>query len=190
MPAAAQQAVAALWIAWLVYWVVPRAGAKPVERRETFASRLSHGLPTLAAVLLMWGPQHAVGFLDGPLLPGGAARAWIGIALLVAGLAVTVWARLHLAGNWSGTVTLKRGHALIRSGPYRFVRHPIYAGLLLAFLGSAVARGDVRGLLAVLLLFVAFWRKLAIEERWMGERFGGDYARYRAEVAALVPHIF
>jgi protein-S-isoprenylcysteine O-methyltransferase Ste14 len=70
------------------------------------------------------------------------------------------------------------------------VRHPIYTGLLLAFIGSALARGEWRGVLAVLIVFVALWRKLRLEERWMSETFGDEYRRYRAHTAALIPFLF
>jgi len=72
---------------------------------------------------------------------------------------------------------------------YALVRHPIYTGLLLAFVGSAVARGEWRGLLAVALVFVALWRKLRLEEKWMRAQFGESYAAYSRRVAALVPHV-
>jgi len=65
---------------------------------------------------------------------------WSGAALVAIGLIFAGWARAHLAGNWSGTVTLKQDHSLTRSGPYRLARHPIYTGLLLAILGSALLR--------------------------------------------------
>ncbi len=74
---------------------------------------------------------------------------WIGTALVAAGLGFAVAARAYLGRNWSGTVTLKQGHELIRTGPYRLVRHPIYTGMLLAFVGTAMARGRVRGLVAL-----------------------------------------
>jgi protein-S-isoprenylcysteine O-methyltransferase Ste14 len=96
---------------------------------------------------------------------------------------------VHLGGNWSATVTVKESHALVRTGPYRFVRHPIYTGLLVALIGAAVARGDVQGFVADAIAFAAFWRKLRIEERWMQETFGDAYARYRVEVAALIPFV-
>jgi protein-S-isoprenylcysteine O-methyltransferase Ste14 len=114
---------------------------------------------------------------------------WVGAALTAAGLLFTVWARVHLGTNWSGTVTLKRGHELITSGPYAFVRHPIYTGLLLAFLGSALARDEWRGVLALALVALALWRKLRNEERWMREQFGDAYSAYSKRVAALVPRV-
>jgi len=84
---------------------------------------------------------------------------------------------------------VKEGHELIRSGPYALVRHPIYAGLLMAFVGTALARGEWRGLIAVALVFVTLWRKLRLEEKWMRAQFGDSYEAYSRQVAALVPHI-
>ena len=91
--------------------------------------------------------------------------------------------------NWSQAVTVKEGHELITSGPYALVRHPIYTGLLLAFVGCAVARDEWRGLLAVALVFVALWRKLRLDEQWMRAQFGESYEAYSRRVAALVPHV-
>ena len=116
-----------------------------------------------------------------PLRFGGA------LALAAAGLAFTVWARVHLGRNWSGSVTLKEGHELILSGPYAWVRHPIYTGLLMALLGSAVACGELRAAIGLGVVAAAFVRKLRIEERFMRESFPQQYPRYCAQVPALIP---
>src|SRR5205814_7438334 len=97
--------------------------------------------------------------------------------------------RLHLAGNWSATVTIKENHTLVRDGPYRYVRHPIYTGILLAIVGSALARDEWRSLLGAAIAFFSFWHKLRIEELWLTEVFGDDYRRYREEVRALIPFV-
>ncbi len=86
-------------------------------------------------------------------------------------------------------MTLKEDHDLITSGPYGVVRHPIYTGILLAFAGQAIARGEWRCIVGVLIAAWAFWRKLRIEERWMLERFGERYQSYRQHVAALIPFV-
>ena len=109
--------------------------------------------------------------------------------VLVAGLVFSIWARVHIGRNWSGIVTLKQDHELIQSGPYRLVRHPIYTGLLLGFIGTAIARDEWRGWLAVLMVLAALWRKLRLEERWLTEQFGDAYRQYRSEVAALIPYL-
>jgi protein-S-isoprenylcysteine O-methyltransferase Ste14 len=113
----------------------------------------------------------------------------LGATLTFAGLAFAIWARFVIAGNWSSYVELKRDHELIVAGPYRWVRHPIYTGLLLAFVGSALAVGEWRGVLAVAIVAASFWRKLKLEEAVMRRQFGETYARYAARVPALIPFI-
>ena len=127
--------------------------------------------------------------LDERFLPLGVWCFWSGAAITAGGMLFSVWARRYLGKNWSQAVTLKEGHELITSGPYALVRHPIYTGLLLAFVGCAVARGEWRGLLAVALVFGALWRKLRLEETWMRVQFGESYEAYSRQVAALVPYI-
>lgn len=114
---------------------------------------------------------------------------WAGAAITLGGLLFSVWARAHLGENWSATITVKERHELVTSGPYGIVRHPIYSGLLVAFVGSALARGEWRGVVAVILVAWTFWRKLGIEEQWMRERFGVDYEAYARRVPALVPFL-
>jgi protein-S-isoprenylcysteine O-methyltransferase Ste14 len=109
--------------------------------------------------------------------------------MLALGLGFAVWARVHLGRNWSNTVTLKRDHDLVRGGPYRLARHPIYTGALVAVLGTAIARGEWRGLLASAIVFAALWRKLGIEEKLLEEVFGDKYRSYRREVRALIPFV-
>ena len=185
-----RQALAVLWLAWVLYWLWSAARTKTTQRRESLASRLSHVLPLLLGVWLIFTPRLAVpglAWLSRPLLPQSDARSLIALLLVAAGLAYTVWARVHLGANWSGSVTQKQQHELIRSGPYAQVRHPIYTGLVLALIGSALACGEPRGLVGLAIVVVAFVRKLRIEERFMGELFPQQYAGYRAEVPALVP---
>jgi protein-S-isoprenylcysteine O-methyltransferase Ste14 len=144
-------------------------------------------LPLMFAAWLLVQPPIHWPVLPVRLVPYGEAAYAVGVAMVAAGLAFSVWARVHIGRNWSATVTVKQDHELVQSGPYRLVRHPIYTGLLLALLGTAVARGDVQGFVAVAVAVAAIWRKLRLEERWMQDTFGDTYARYRAHVAALIP---
>jgi len=185
-----RQLLNGLWLAWALYWIVSAYGTKRTRRRESLGSRLSHVLPLAAGtVLIAWPHLHLGHWLSRPLLPPGPMRFGGALVLVVAGLAFTVWARVYLGGNWSGTVTLKEGHELIRTGPYAWVRHPIYTGLLVALAGSAVACGELRAFAGLAVVAAAFVRKLRTEERFMRETFPEEYPRYCAQVPALLPHL-
>jgi len=96
---------------------------------------------------------------------------------------------LTLGGNWSSEVALKQGHELVKTGPYRFVRHPIYTGLLLMCLGTAIVPGQLRSWLGFLLLCAGFWIKLKQEETLMLQHFPDEYPVYRRQVKVLIPFI-
>jgi protein-S-isoprenylcysteine O-methyltransferase Ste14 len=148
---------------------------------------LSHIVPLALGIALLATLHVPFSWLAMRIVRPSGGWFWLGLALVVLGLAFSVSARVWLGNNWSGVVTLKQDHELIRSGPYRWVRHPIYTGLLLAILGSAIALGEWRGLIALVLVAAAVLRRIAIEERFLTQQFGAAYARYRAEVPALVP---
>lgn len=177
----------AMWISWVIYWLWASRYAKPSERREPIGSLMQHAIPLWLAVWLLWGRGVRVTWLNDRLFPWAPWGFWIAALITALGLLFAVWARIHLGRNWSSVVTIKEGHELIDTGPYALVRHPIYTGLLVAFVGSAVALGEWRGVLAVLVAWAAFWRKLRVEERWMTERFGEQYLAYCKRVPALVP---
>jgi protein-S-isoprenylcysteine O-methyltransferase Ste14 len=182
--------IPALWLAWLAYWRISAADVKAAQRVEPPWSRAAHLLPLLIAAVLLWiRTDPDGGWLFHRFLSRSAASFWIGALLTGIGLAFSVWARVHLGRNWSATVSVKQDHELVRSGPYALVRHPIYTGMLLGLLGTALALGEWRGLLALLIVFAALWRKLRLEERWMSETFGETYQRYRAHTAALIPYL-
>ncbi len=176
------------WIVWLLIWIFLSGQVKRVVRREHPLSRLAHLIPMTAAGLLLvsGAPFHGT-WLGAAMLPRAPWMAYAGALLTGAGLLFAVQARLVLAGNWSGTVTLKHGHELIRHGPYAIVRHPIYTGLLTAMLGTAIAIDQWRGVLAVAILLGAFLAKLRTEEGFMREAFGDAYREYCKAVPALIP---
>jgi protein-S-isoprenylcysteine O-methyltransferase Ste14 len=164
-------------------------GVKAVAERESMYSRLSHYLPLALAIYLLAAPHVPFAVLNDRFAPLALWPVQLGAALTFAGLAFAIWARMLLGGNWSSDVTLKRDHELIVAGPYHWVRHPIYTGILLALAGSALALGEWRGALGVVLAGVAYWRKLRIEEAVMRRQFGEAYARYAERVPALMPFV-
>ena len=177
----------AMWLVWAAYWWASASNVKPALRREGFVSRALHIVPLGAAVALLMPPGAALPILATRFVPSSEPGFWIGAAITAGGLLFAVQARRWLGRNWSGTVTVKHDHELVTGGPYGIVRHPIYTGLLAGFIGSAIALGEWRGLVAAALVLLAFARKIRLEERWMQERFGDAYRRYRQRVPALVP---
>lgn len=177
------------WLTVLVYWLWTARHVKPVQRTEARWLRL----------LVYWLPLVAVGLLLGPgdwfghsllrenFVPHTTLVYSIGLAMCIAGAALAIWSRHLLGRNWSSVVQLKQGHELVRAGPYRLVRHPIYSGLLLMVIGNVLMVGDWRGILALAILFASVWRKLRLEERWLTEQFGDAYRAYRTRTKALVP---
>ena len=193
--------IAAVWLCWVVVWVIAGLKTKAVVHRESVASRSTYILLLLISVLLLLAARRSpVGVALRGLGPAGAwlyvrfirlyiGAVWIGAPLVLVGVLIAIWARVHLGGNWSGMITLKQHHELVRTGPYRFVRHPIYTGMLLAVAGTALAIGQLRGALAFALTLYALWRKSRTEERLMTDTFGETYRRYCREVRALIPYL-
>jgi protein-S-isoprenylcysteine O-methyltransferase Ste14 len=177
-----------MWVAWLALWSAMARGVKAPAQSESAASRLTHVVPLLIAGYLLAVPRNPIPLLNERFAPLALWPNALGAALTLAGLAFSVWARLLLAGNWSGAVQVKHDHELIVDGPYRWVRHPIYTGLLVAFVGTALAVGEWRGVFAVVFA-AALCRKLRLEEAVMRRQFGEAYADYAARVPALFPFV-
>jgi protein-S-isoprenylcysteine O-methyltransferase Ste14 len=178
-----------LWMGWALYWFVSSFSASVPKRIQNRGARLLHRAELALVAALLTFPQFGDGWLGRQIAPRSDGLFALAALLLVAGLGFAVWARVHLGNNWSGHVTLKPGHRLIRSGPYAIVRHPIYTGILTAMIGSAIAVDQYRGVLAVLIATETFVRKLRLEERWLTEEFGDEYVHYCREVKALIPGV-
>ncbi len=123
----------------------------------------------------------------GALCSGSAAVQWTGAVLAAVGVGFAIWARRHLGTNWSGVVTLKEGHELIRTGPYRRIRHPIYTGMLLALFGTVIEIGRVAGLIAFAIAWASFTMKARREESFLAEEFGEQFDVHRKESGMFLP---
>jgi protein-S-isoprenylcysteine O-methyltransferase Ste14 len=179
-----------LWLLIGAVWLGFAPLAKRAVYRQPPWQRLSHIVPFCLGVYLLFGNSPApavIDWIDLPLLAITFPLALAGFFLVLGGIAFSIWARLTLDGNWSGIATLKQDHTLTRTGPYRITRHPIYSGLLLALAGSALERGLVRSLLAIVICALGLWLKIAVEEKLMVHGFGEQYLQYRREVPALIP---
>ena len=178
-----------LWILFGLYWLTSALKRKRTKRRETWAQRLAYVLPLLLALWLLSQRQAPYAWLGTRFYPYFRAGEWIGVLLAAAGVGVAFWARWHLGTNWSGTVTLKEGHELIRTGPYRAIRHPIYTGILLALLGTAVAEGEVRGLVAVAIAWLSLYIKARREESFLAQEFGAGFTEHLRHTGMFLPRL-
>ena len=176
-----------LWLAWCAIWLICAIQSKETLHRESLASRLSYTVFVIAAVWLMFYDPRLGDWLHARIVPSTQPLQWFAVAATAAGFAFTLWARAILGGNWSGNVTIKVGHELVRTGPYRWVRHPIYTGLIVAMAGTALALDQWRGLIALVLLWISFTAKRLKKEQFMRQTFGAQYDDYRRTTGAIFP---
>lgn len=185
-----QRWVRILWVAFLVFWVLAALIQKQTLRRESRATRVLQLSLVALALVVLTNPKLGVGLLGVSFVPKGFFFPLLGLTFDVAGLAFAIWARFILGRNWSPAVSVKQDHELVRRGPYALVRHPIYTGILLAILGTAIAIREVRGLLAFGVVALALWIKSRREEAFMTEQFGAAYSQYKDEVKAIIPFLW
>lgn len=175
------------WILFSLYWEIQAKNSAPAVSSESKASRGVHVVLTNLALLLIIVPING---LKQRFLPDALIVKLIGLALECAGLSLAIWARRVLGRNWSGEITIKQDHELIRTGPYRTVRHPIYSALLAMYAGTAVVSGQVHALIGFLIGIIAYLRKTRMEETNLKKAFGPRYDEYRDETSAIVPGLY
>ena len=177
------------WAVFYGYWLVSAWKTRsPVKRKNNRGTFLFYGIIWVGIwiVLVSWLSPDIIG---DRVVPAGIGFTLIGLLITFSGLAFAIWARVHLGKNWSGMPAIREGHTLTRTGPYRFVRHPIYSGIILAFFGTAIGVGYFWTFSCVLLIFVLFVIKFRMEEKFLEEEFGEEYANYKREVKALIPYV-
>jgi protein-S-isoprenylcysteine O-methyltransferase Ste14 len=178
-----------IWFAWVIFWVAMAFLSKSTKRRETPAQRLEHVIPALLGFLLIFREGSGLGWLTRPVIPDNPVLMAFCVAATILGLLFTVWARFALGSNWSGAVTIKADHQLIRRGPYRFIRHPIYTGMLAALLATVVTQRLVTGLLGFAIVFFALWRKAKREESFLSQEFGPAFDEHRQHTGMFLPRL-
>lgn len=175
------------WYLFAGYWAITWLRVKRTKAREKSVDRLITLVVVVIAYNLLFAQWLRIGPLRLRFLPEDPRIAWAGIAVTCLGVAVALWARHSLGEYWSARVTLKEGHQLISTGPYGFVRHPIYTGMLLGSVGTALVVGEWRGVLAVVMLLAAHSRKAMREESMLTAEFGEEYTAYRQKTGFLFP---
>jgi len=177
-----------LFIGSHLYWTFAGRNSAGAKTSQSEVSKWFHEIAlTLAFVLLFWPAPGLTGwFLPGRFHFLVAAGAIMQAAFIL----LAVWARRHLGRNWSREVRIAVDHELVRTGPYRFLRHPIYTAMLGMFLSTAIASSQYHALLGFGILLLAYLRKIRLEEEILQQTFGAEYGIYRRGTWALVPLVF
>jgi protein-S-isoprenylcysteine O-methyltransferase Ste14 len=174
------------WILFSFYWEAAAKNAATTQSSESRGSRALHVLLANVALLVEIAPIRGLG----RFLPVSTFVMAAGLAVQGLGLFLAIWSRRVLGRNWSGEISIKVEHELIRSGPYKGLRHPIYTGLLTMYVGTAVVAGEWLSIIGLAVAVYAYWRKIRLEEANLEAAFGADYAVYRRETWALLPGLF
>ena len=177
------------WYTWMIVWGIAALKRKPDKAVEPLINRLAYALLLASGFALLFSRSLPLGLLRARFAPLTEWPQLLGLAVMYVGVGVAIWARITIADNWSGRITVKVGHQLVTSGPYAFVRHPIYTGLLVCTIGTALQVGEWRGLAAIPIVAVGCTIKANKEERYMNTEFGERYRQYRQRTGFLVPRL-
>jgi protein-S-isoprenylcysteine O-methyltransferase Ste14 len=183
------QLLALIWLAWVITWVVASFWSGRTKTHVQTLDSLVYRLPILLGAILL-SPWTTAALGESRLYDLGNAGTYVLAAVVLLGVSFTWWARIHLGRFWSNAITHKEGHRIVDTGPYGLVRHPIYAGLILAILATGVAVATWTSLLGALLISFGEWRKARMEESFLCTKMGLDaYGRYSRRVPMIVPFI-
>jgi protein-S-isoprenylcysteine O-methyltransferase Ste14 len=192
---AAPSIIGWLWTAFVVGWLILAQFNKRASRRMPWRSTWGVRVAVIVAVLaILSSRRHAgAGFIAAisrslPLHTGLPAQ-WVGVGSCVVGFGFAFWARAYLGRNWGMPMSLRQGHELVTSGPYAYVRHPIYTGIMLAMLGSALTLG-LLWLALFVIYFAYFLFSARTEEKMMLAQFPDAYPAYRRRTKMLIPFVY
>lgn len=181
-----------LWDALLVFWAVMAMTSAPGVQRRGSESRFLQVAIQVVGLWMLFGSSHLLRktILADRLLPPDTEVAVSGLALTIVGMLFSAWARIADWRNGSNAVTSRQGHPLIHKGPYNLVRYPIYSGIIFAALGTAIVFLRAECFVGAALIATGFWLRMRMEDEFMLQQFGEEYARYRSSVRALIPFVY
>jgi protein-S-isoprenylcysteine O-methyltransferase Ste14 len=183
------QLLALIWLAWLASWVVASFWSGQTKKHVMTLESGRYRIPILVGGIL-FTPWTARVLGETPVWQFGNLGVYILAAVTLAGISFTWWARIHLGRFWSNAITHKEGHRVIDTGPYGFVRHPIYTGLIAGMLATGVAVGAVTAMLGAVLISFGMWQKARMEEGFLTTELGADaYGSYCRRVPMLFPFL-
>jgi protein-S-isoprenylcysteine O-methyltransferase Ste14 len=177
------------WIVFLLYWLAAAFRLNQMKRLEPAHERMLRFIVMVIAFLLLFKSRPEFGPLNERFIPDISWISAVGAALVCFGIAFAIWARYHIGRYWSSTVSLRADHQLIRTGPYSWIRHPIYTGILLALAGTALAVGRYRAVLGLAIMFAGFVWKAKREEDLLSTEFGPAFQEHKRLTGFFLPRI-
>jgi protein-S-isoprenylcysteine O-methyltransferase Ste14 len=177
------------WIVFAAYWLISSLKTKRTAKKESFAAQYGVVFLGVAGFCLFFMNDGGIGILGHEIVPRSYGIGVAGVVLTWAGILLAIWARWHLGQYWSGRITIKEDHKLIRSGPYSRLRHPIYSGLDLAVIGSTIAIDQRRCVASLCVIMGGFWIKAKREEALLAAQFGADFEQHRRATGFLLPRL-
>lgn len=185
-----RQFIAICWLIFWFYWLVTSFSVKKTAKVQSKNWSLRFAVIALGLYFVMKDAPVISAYANARLWPSWRQFGILADIVALAGLAVMIWARITIGRNWSGEVVLKEDHQLAVTGPYAYVRHPIYTGLLMLMLATAIEYGVLSGFVIFAAFAAVFVYKSRIEERFMTEHFPEKYPAYMKRTKALIPFIF
>ena len=183
------EAFQVIWIGGVVSWVAASLWSGRTEKRAATREMWIYRIVIFAGAILI-APWTAQVLGERPAWQVGSYGAYAFVGVMLTGLALTWWARIHLGRLWSSAITRKEEHRLVETGPYEYVRHPIYTGLIIALLATAASEATPVAALGAVLIALGLWLKARTEERFLLTELGPDaYESYRRRVPMLVPFV-
>jgi protein-S-isoprenylcysteine O-methyltransferase Ste14 len=184
-----QLAIYLLWFLWVASWFAAAFWTGRTQKRASLKDNLIQRAVVLLGVVLLFGLYSPRPLALHSLWTLSDAWGWAMAALVFAGLAFCWWARIHLGRLWSSNVGRKEDHYVVQSGPYAWVRHPIYSGIMLASFATAAQMGTMAALAGAAIMALGWYVKARMEERFLRAELGPAYAAYAERVAMLIPFV-
>jgi protein-S-isoprenylcysteine O-methyltransferase Ste14 len=177
-----------IWIVWVISWVVASFWSARTKAQVADREAWMYRAPQIVGGILLVPFTTWLG--EKQLWHVGYGGAVLLALIMVAGLSFTWWARIYLGRLWSSAITRKEDHTVIDTGPYALVRHPIYTGIIVALVATAVVEGRLSAVIGAALIIFSFWLKASSEERFLATELSADaYGAYRRRVPMLIPFL-
>ena|SRR5579885_3014541 len=178
-----------IWSIFGIYWLAAGFKAKQARTSEMPLYRIVRLLILVITFTLLFAKWTAIGPLGAWFRPRSQSLLDVGFVLAICGIALALWARIHLGQYWSDKVVLKVDHQLVRTGPYARLRHPIYSGVLLGVAGTALVLGEWRGVLAFVILLINYSIKARREDEILARAFEASFHDHKSHAGFLLPRL-